>query len=347
MAKLKYSKPPLDSSEQLDLLGGRGLFISDELRAIRYLENIGYYRLSPYLIPFEEKSDGGSRKHQLKNGISFDKILNIYLFDRKLRHLLLEIIERIEISFRAWWVNVMSEKTKDSHFYLKSNNFMNILSSSLSDKRICYNSLLNNIEDKVNDVERKIKEEKAVKEISIKSYLEKYSSPRFPPTWVVAEYLTFGEFSMWYSITQSKSYKKKIANKLGIPSGDLMQTVLKCLTDIRNMCSHHERLYGTRMVAYPPLLDKYKQAMNIVIQKEETKEYEKADNSVYNYIVIAVLMLMKINPKSTWIDRLINITKIKNENGELIHNKDIDLKYLGFPSDWESRLKKTIKLAIM
>ena len=52
MKKQSYSKPPLAIKDQVELLKTRGLIIPDEKRVGRYLQNIGYYRLSGYMYPF-------------------------------------------------------------------------------------------------------------------------------------------------------------------------------------------------------------------------------------------------------------------------------------------------------
>lgn len=36
----------------VSLLESRGVVISDEAKAVRYLDSIGYYRLSAYMYPF-------------------------------------------------------------------------------------------------------------------------------------------------------------------------------------------------------------------------------------------------------------------------------------------------------
>lgn len=90
-----FNKPALSLLAQVKLLKSRGLIINDDQRVIRYLEHIGYYRLSAYMIPFYNDK----KVHQFKESTSFDDLLNLYIYDRKLRLLLLEAIERIEVSF--------------------------------------------------------------------------------------------------------------------------------------------------------------------------------------------------------------------------------------------------------
>ncbi|WP_223286656.1 Abi family protein [Kocuria atrinae] len=59
----------------------RGLTIPEPERAQRYLRHVGYYRFSPYLIPFRSRS----QSEQLRPGTTFDDVLDLYVFDRKLR----------------------------------------------------------------------------------------------------------------------------------------------------------------------------------------------------------------------------------------------------------------------
>lgn len=70
-------------------LKSRGLVISDEDKAVRYLESIGYYRLSAYMYPFLKAP---KETHQYKDGTTFQQVLNLYRFDKKLRILLLNEI---------------------------------------------------------------------------------------------------------------------------------------------------------------------------------------------------------------------------------------------------------------
>ncbi len=68
---LHYGKPPLALDDLVDRLGQRGLQIRDRDRAVRYLRHIGYYRLSPYTIPFQQ----GGPDHVFRRGTSFDDVL--------------------------------------------------------------------------------------------------------------------------------------------------------------------------------------------------------------------------------------------------------------------------------
>lgn len=51
---------------------------SPSLSRVRYLRHIGYYRLSPYTIPFQN----GLPDQRLRDGIAFDDVLDLYVFVR-------------------------------------------------------------------------------------------------------------------------------------------------------------------------------------------------------------------------------------------------------------------------
>ena len=105
-----YSKPAKSPADLVQQLKQRGLAIADEARAERYIDNIGYYRLSAYMYPYlaEPKT-----AHQYKPGITFDRVLRLYRFDKKLRVLLFNEIEKIEVAFRAAVVNTITDRTGD------------------------------------------------------------------------------------------------------------------------------------------------------------------------------------------------------------------------------------------
>lgn len=111
---VKYDKPPLSLSAQLALLEERGMSIPDRPAAEHYLRHINYYRLAGYCLPFE--SDHAN--HRLQPGTCLDDVLNIYIFDRELRLLLLDAIERVETSVRAQWAYHLSTEHKDAHAHL-------------------------------------------------------------------------------------------------------------------------------------------------------------------------------------------------------------------------------------
>ena len=82
MANLIPFTKQFESSENLvDLLESRGLQICDRNKAILYLDNIGYYRLSAYMYPLLKMP---KTEHLYKNGATFKQVMMLYRFDKKL-----------------------------------------------------------------------------------------------------------------------------------------------------------------------------------------------------------------------------------------------------------------------
>src|SRR5699024_5023786 len=106
-----YGKPALSLDALVDRLVERGLEIPDRDRARRYLQHVGYYRLSPYTIPFQQ----GRPDHLLRKGTRFDDVLDLYVFDRALRLLVMDALERVEVAVRAALTDHMSTMYDDPH----------------------------------------------------------------------------------------------------------------------------------------------------------------------------------------------------------------------------------------
>jgi abortive infection bacteriophage resistance protein len=105
--KKNYIKPALTVSEQLIFLKSQGLYIDDQEQAMLALKTVSYYRLSSYLLPFKQSHHVNSPR-RFKENTSFKNIWQLYQFDRELRLLVSDAIEKIEVAFRAALTNVTS-----------------------------------------------------------------------------------------------------------------------------------------------------------------------------------------------------------------------------------------------
>lgn len=76
-----------------------------------------YYRLSAYMFPFLKDP---KTAHQYKPGVTFNQILRLYRFDKKLRVLLFNEIEKIEVAFRSCVVDTMVNRTGDNFWMTNS-----------------------------------------------------------------------------------------------------------------------------------------------------------------------------------------------------------------------------------
>jgi len=95
---MKFNKGPLSFQQQLEQLEERGMTFPDKGRALNILSSISYYRLSAYWYTFYQLPQDN---HIFKPNTDFELVYNTYKFDRKLRILLFDQIERIEIALRT------------------------------------------------------------------------------------------------------------------------------------------------------------------------------------------------------------------------------------------------------
>lgn len=166
-----YAKPALTHQEMVDQLLRRGLDVPERERALRYLQHIGYYRLSPYMIPYQSR-DGS---HRFQAGATFDDVLSLYVFDRKLRLLVLDAVERVEVAARAGLTDVMSAETGNPHWYLDPSLFRD----PLNHRRLCDEvrrecaQQLNRPAEPVGD--------SIVHRSALEHYLTTYATPELPP----------------------------------------------------------------------------------------------------------------------------------------------------------------------
>jgi abortive infection bacteriophage resistance protein len=101
-----FPKPVLSTGEQVDLLVRRGMIVNDRQRALHCLQHINYYRLRAYWLTDEVVAAPGH--HAFRVGTDFDRIINLYNFDRNLRFLVMDAIECVEISVRTRWAYVLA-----------------------------------------------------------------------------------------------------------------------------------------------------------------------------------------------------------------------------------------------
>jgi abortive infection bacteriophage resistance protein len=97
---MKYEKQALTFEVQADQLMARGLD-ADRKELVQRLSAVSYYRLAGYLHPYRVPDDQGHFSDQFYPGTSLTEVWRRYCFDRRLRGLVMDAIERIEVSVRT------------------------------------------------------------------------------------------------------------------------------------------------------------------------------------------------------------------------------------------------------
>ncbi|WP_077138366.1 Abi family protein [Flaviflexus massiliensis] len=305
-----YTKPPLALDELVARLASRGLVIPDRDRALRYLRHIGYYRLSPYSIPFQIAGSD----HLFRTGTSFDNILDLYVFDRYLRLLVMDALERIEVAVRAAITDRMSTTYRDSHWYISETHFQ--------DQRR-HQELLRIVQQtgvtRLHGTPEK-GEDRLVHRSALEHYLTTYGFPELPPSWLMVETLTIGQLTNMYRNLSRRQDRTNIARKLGITE-PLLDSWMQTYVRVRNICAHHGRLWNVGLGNYP----KIPTSTQVSWLDGEGALPESSRKRLYPVMVSLQVVLNTISPKSSWAQRLQDL---------LITRPNMNLRGMGFPEDW-------------
>lgn len=281
--KPKSSRPsndkiPATISEQIKKLKERGCVIENEDRARETLKYINYFRLSNYFEPFSVS------KHRYEDGTTFEKIMQIYDMDRKLRSILIAALEEIEIALRACISNFHALKY-GALGYLNPNTFTH------SHNHQSFISKMNYLVDCNEDRE------------FVKHYNAKYSG-KFP-LWVMTELFSFGTLAFFFKDLHSAD-KKSIANDYYGCSSSEMDNWIFCLNELRNYCAHYNRLYGNSFPVLP----------------KTPKDFEpELKPDVFGYIVV---MKQLYYDRENWNERVVKpIARMLKKNSKAVRLSDI------------------------
>ena len=209
--------------EQIEILKKHGCYISDEVFCRQKLEEIKYYRLSAYFLPFKNSDD------KYEEGTSFHSVYRIYEFDRKLRGILFSAVEDVEVYLRSSF----------SYFHAHKYGALGYEDPANFSKRHNHNKFEENYKREISN---------NIKVPFVKHHIENYDG-KFP-IWALTELFSFGMLSYFYDDLKTADQK--------ILSSELYRTIpknviswLRCCTVLRNTCAHYGRLYYRIFPAMP------------------------------------------------------------------------------------------------
>lgn len=310
---MDYTKRPLTLQEQVHKLEGIGLRIEDEQLAERYLSNISYYRLRAYTYPFQNNSDIEADHCFIKDDISFSDIIDLYCFDRRLRTIMFNAIEKIEVSVRAKLAQEYSITTGNSICYCDESLFSQ---STCTDRE---GNPTTRFEQLMKDIKGEINRSN---EDFIKHYKQKYDNPPLPPSWMTLEVLSLGTLSKLYSLLKKTETKKRIAQCYGLNDIKTFENWLHSIAVWRNCCAHHSRIWNRRSI------------VNIRLPRNTRFPFIKPESisDLHPNKIFTVLCCIKyisniISPNS---DLKRKILSIIGDGGNLLN-----LEEMGFIKDWK------------
>lgn len=216
-------KKPKTYDEQLALIQSKGFIVDDSTSCINFLKHTNYYRLSAFFIPF--RTEDGTYQHD----IPFNRIQRIYQFDSRIRSLLFQTIEQIELYVRSTF----------SYYLAHTYGALGYLNPAIFSKH-------HNAQKFNEKIQQCIRENS--NSLIVKHHNTKYDG-NFP-IWVIIEYFSMGMLSYCYADLKSTD-QKNIAKSAFSSSASCVSSWLRCVTDLRNRCAHYSRLYYWTFPAIP------------------------------------------------------------------------------------------------
>lgn len=322
-----FTKPAITVAEQLALLKARGLTIRDEPRAADFLAAVSFFRLTPYMRPFQA---AGNPDHAFLPGTGFRQLSQLYDFDRRLRLLVIDAIERVEVAARAAISNHMGP-THGAHWYLQRNLFKKPYDHTrlLSTVESAQQKALQDYPREVaridrlthaDEVRKTALKQRRAQESYARHYTLTYHQPALMPGWAMVEELTIGELSHLYRGLARDSDRKAIGHRLAAPA-PLLDSWLHTLTVVRNICAHHARLWNRELGIKPELP---RQA------HFPWPDYlRRGSQHTRVAVVLAILhhLMQQVSPHTRWHQRLADLL---NEYPE------IPKQAMGLPDNWQT-----------
>lgn len=310
--KTSYTKKPLSIDLQVSKLKDRGLIIDDENLAGGYLSNISYYRLRAYTFPFQDNTNPDADHVFTKKDIRFKDIIDLYCFDRRLRSLIFNAIEKIEVAIRAKIVQIYSEYTNNSHWFEDESLFKDNSYWEKGEEVFLYDNLMDDIS---HEIDRS-------NEDFIKHYKSKYNDPEMPPAWMTLEVISFGTLSRLYELLIKDANKKTVAKLFGLNKIDILENWMHALSNLRNCCAHHSRVWNRRFIVSITLPTN---ADFPFIDRESIPTIKR--NKLFAYLCCIKYILDIISPNNDFHKNL----KVLIEDGGML----LSLKDMGFPDNWK------------
>lgn len=295
---MNYTKAALSFAEQADLLIGRGL-AAERAQLISTLERVSYYRLSGYWHPFRQADD------TFAPGTTLEQVWRRYTFDRQLRLLVMDAVERVEVAVLRTRMVEHHARQYGPFGYVHAAAFRPEFSQPDNYGVVPRDRMLDEI-DRATGQSR---------EAFVAHFRAKYTSERDLPLWMAAEVASFGTLLTFFRYL-NHAESRQLAAAYGLP-GKVLQSWLFSLNYIRNLCAHHARLWNRELSIKP-----------LIPQNDPQWQVPAPPDNRRVYAVLCLLRAMQrhIAPQSGWHQRL----------GQLLAQyPDVPAAAMGFVAGWE------------
>ncbi len=323
---MEYTKKWLPLDQQVKQLTARGLQVDDPGRAVRLLESVGYYRMTGYLYPFLESEelvdDTGHRKTRVlktyRPGTELRHVEEIIDFDRRLRMLVMEGVERVEVAVRMRVGYLLGRASPFAHE--DATFFDNSFTTASTDSRSPHAS------KQVVWLERVKERRGSSDETFVAHFRNKYDDHM--PIWALTELLELGQLSVLYRGMLQKD-AEDVAAAFGVPQKKMMTSWLASLNYVRNVAAHHGRLFN-RNLQNAPSRPKKGQVPLLDHLREPSAVNSKEGFGTYNALAIISYMLRSIEVERAWAPRLVELLR------SFPTSHALSVQNIGAPLDWHT-----------
>ena len=278
--------------EQVEILKNKGLTINDSSYGHLFLKS--------------------STNKTYIEGVTFEELYSLFLFDRAFRNILFKNILTIENNVKS----IMSYQLSMQYGYHEKDylNRRNFTNNQEKNKQ-------------VNDVIRKMKRQIKSNAESHSATMHYVNSYGYIPLWVLVKVLSFGIIGEFYSILKRED-QLSIADVYNLDS-DTFANYLIMLSNYRNICAHEDIVFENR--SQRQISDtKYHRLLKIDITNDE---YVYGKNDVFALIIIMKSMLKPDEFKNLVLEIKHNIDNLEMNLSSIGINKVLDR--MGFPVNWE------------
>lgn len=296
---MMFSKPALTLTQQLAKLQTRGLQVTDRAAAEHCLRHVGYYRLSAYALTFQ---DCTLPDKPFRPGTTFEQLVDLYRFDRELRLLVLDAIERVEVAVRSALNNELCLQY-GPHWFMDSAHFHT---------QFRHAEFIDGLREEFWLATDGSGPTRPHQEVFINHYYDKYGDPELPPSWMVFETFTISMVSRMYRNLASRPRRQALAEPFGADE-TIFRGWLHTLSYVRNLCAHHARLWNRRLVIKPTVARKHLSVL-------------RQGDTMYATAVVLYSLLQRVAPDTHWHLRLREL---------ITHFPAVPIGSMGFPPDWQ------------
>lgn len=219
-----YNKPPLSPADQIAHLRGKGMLITDVVAAYAVLKRVGFYRFKGFALEYQNLANPGK---PYAPGTTLEQVNRVIQLDDLLRMHVMAGLQIVEVGLRQ---HIAEELTR-SHgirWYTEAALFRPPRPNT---RDFDHSTFLLKTREEFNQSH----------EPFVTHYANRYSRA-YPPSWMIAEVLTFGTWSKLYGALQTP-YQQRISQPLGLHQVTLREW-LKALNIVRNVAAHHARLWN-------------------------------------------------------------------------------------------------------